>query len=54
MAFFVAKLFIFTSGRTPHGPVIANPIKQSALKAYITSSLFRLDPLMAENFVFFG
>lgn len=50
----MATLFIFTSGRTPHGPVIANPIEQGTFKAYISSSLFRLDPLMAENFVFFG
>jgi len=50
----VDKLFSFSARRTPHCPVIANPIEQGAFKAYISSGFLGLDPLVTENFVFFG
>jgi hypothetical protein len=50
----VDKLLSFSARRTPRCPVITNPIEQGAFKAYITAGFFGLDPLMTEDFVFFG
>ena len=52
--FFVDRLLSFSTSRTPHCPVIANPIEQGTFKAYISTGFLGLDPLVTEDFVFFG
>ena len=47
--FFVDRLLSFSTSRTPHGPVIANPIEQGTFKAYISTGFLGLDPLVTQD-----